>query len=163
MTQTSSGRIGAKGLVPERYEMLRLTGKREILAFDHEHGTIDVTRVHPKKGKRTGKLPLPDDTQDPLSAIYQLSMLARNGDEGMIAAAGTKRVKNYAYHVLGDEARHTPLGKLDTLHVTRAGDEGDSDVHLWLSPRHHYLPVEIRYTDEDGHDWVLKATSLKTQ
>jgi hypothetical protein len=163
MTQKSTGRIGELGLMPERYEMQRFSGKREILVFNYPTSTIKVTRIDRKKGERTSELQLMAGTQDPLSSIYQLAMIAQGGDDGLIVTAGTKRVKGYPYRILGKEVQQTRLGELNTLHVTRVDDSGSGSVHLWLSPDKHYLPVRISYTDDDGKEWVLQAINIKVE
>lgn len=160
MTQKSAGHIGERGLIPERYEMLRLSGKREILVFNYAASSIEVKRIDAKKNTRTSELSLPTGTQDPLSSLYQLAMTAQSGGEGLIVIAGTKRVKGYPYRVLGNETQDLPLGKLSTLHVTRTDDSGSGAVHLWLSPEKKFLPVKISYSDEDGREWILLATSI---
>lgn len=162
MTQKSSGRIGELGLIPERYEMLRLNGKREILVFNYPASTIEVSRIDPKKGKRTTELPLMTGTQDPLSSIYQLAMLAQTGNDGLIITAGTKRVKGYPYRIVGAEILQTAMGEMKTLHVTRADDSGNGGVHLWLSSEKHFMPVKISYFD-DGKEWILQAVEISLE
>lgn len=161
--QKSSGHIGPLGLVPERYDMQRLNGKKEILLFRHGDNVIEASRIDSKKGKRTTELPLLTGAQDPLSSIFQLAMVAREDGEGVIVAAGAKRVKGYPYRTLGAETIQTSLGQLQTLHVTRAGDSDKGAVHLWLSIEQRHLPVKITYTDDDGTEWVLEAVSLKVE
>jgi hypothetical protein len=161
LTQTSNGKIGSSGLMPEHYSMQRLSGKRETLDFDYESNLIAATRTDAKRGTRSLELPLLTGAQDPLSAIYQLAMTARDDREGLIVAAGAKRIKGYPYRVLGTERLDTPLGILDALRVTRAG-EATGGMQLWLSPKHYHLPIKIIYTDDDGTEWVLEASRIKT-
>lgn len=162
LTQVSQGKIGNIGLMPEYYEMQRLSGKKETLRFDYDGNVIEASRID-AKGKRTLELPLLSGAQDPLSAIYQLAMAAQDDGDGLIVAAGAKRIKGYTYHVLGTEKLETALGTLNALHVARAGDSGNSSMHLWLSPEHHYLPVKVTYVDEDGTEWVLETTRIRTE
>lgn len=161
MTQRSAGHIGELGLMPERYEMQRLSGKKEILIFNYEANTIEASRIDDRKGRRTTELPLPTGTQDPLSSIYQLAMAAQTSGEGLIVAAGAKRVKGYPYRSFGVEAISTPLGEIRALHVSREGESGKGAVHLWLSVNQHHLPVRIIYTDDDGAEWVLEAADIR--
>lgn len=163
MTQKSSGRISELGLIPERYEMLRLNGKQEILVFNYPASMIEVSRIDPKKGKRTSELPLMMGTQDPLSSIYQLAMLAQSGNDGLIVTAGTKRVKGYPYRIVGLESLKTALGEMKTLHVTRADDSSTGGVHLWLSREKHFMPVKISYFDDDGKEWILQAVEISLE
>ena len=163
MVQKSSGHIGPLGLVPERYDMQRLSGKKESLLFRYGDNVIEASRIDSRKGKRTAELPLLTGAQDPLSSIFQLAMLARENGEGVIVVAGAKRVKGYRYRTLGAETIQTPLGQLQTLHVTRAGDSDKGAVHLWLAIEHRHLPVRITYMDDDGMEWVLETVSIKVE
>jgi hypothetical protein len=162
MIQKSSGRIGSLGLMPDQYEMQRLSGKKETLRFDYDANTIESIRTD-KHGSRTLELPMLIGAQDPLSSIYQLAMAAQNDKDGFIVAAGTKRVKGYPYHTLGMETTYTALGETKALHVTRAGDSEKGSVHLWLAPSTYALPVKITYVDEDGSNWELEAVSITTR
>lgn len=161
LTQTSQGHIGNAGLMPEHYMMQRLSGKKETLRFDYDANIIEASRVDPNRGKKTIELPLMTGAQDPLSSIYQLAMAAQDDGEGLIVAAGAKRIKGYPYRVLGTTSLETALGNLKTLHVTRSGDTS-GNVQLWLSPEHHYLPVKVTFTDDEGTEWVLEATRIRT-
>lgn len=163
MIQKSHGRIGSLGLMPEQYEMQRLSGKKETLQFDYAANTIESTRTDSRRNTRTLELPLLTGAQDPLSSIYQLAMVAQGGRDGLIVTVGSKRVKGYPYRMLGTETLRTPLGEMETLHVVRAGDSEKSGTHLWLAPEQHSLPVKVRYVDDEGTEWVLVATSIKTR
>jgi hypothetical protein len=163
LTQQSRGRIGDLGLMPEEYEMQRFSGKRETLSFNYEANAIESSRTDAKRGTRTLELPLITGAQDPLSSIYQLAMAAQDGQDGLIVAASSKKVKGYPYRMLGAETQRTPLGEMRTLHVVRAGDTEKSATHMWLAPAQHSLPVKVTYVDEDGTEWVLEAVSIKTQ
>ncbi len=160
MVQTSRGRIGPLGLMPERYEMQRFSGKKEILRFDYIANSIESSRIDAKHGTRKMELPLLTGAQDPLSSVYQLAMAAQDDKNGFIVAASAKRVKGYPYRTLGMETLRTPLGELDALHIVRAGDSDKGGVHLWLAPAHHSLPVRVTYVDDDGAEWVLEAVSV---
>lgn len=163
LTQISQGRIGANGLMPERYETRHINGKVETLRFDYDNNQIESARTDEKRGKRTLELPLLSGIQDPLSAIYQLAMLAQSRDDGLIVAASAKRVKGYAYRILGNEKLDAAIGEITALHIARAGDSSGREVHLWLSATHHYLPVKISYVDDDGNAWILQATRIHTE
>lgn len=160
LVQKSSGRIGALGLMPERYEIQRPTGRSETLEFDYAGNVIESSRMDPRRETRTRQLPLLPGAQDPLSSIYQLAMAARDGKDGLIVAAGSKKVQGYPYRMLGTETLRTPLGEIKTLHVARMGESGKGDTQLWLAQNHYALPVKISYVDEDGMEWVLEASSI---
>lgn len=163
LIQKSRGSISSLGLMPEQYEIQRPSGKTEALRFDYGANVIESSRTDSRRGTRTLELPMLTGAQDPLSSIYQLAMAARDDKDGFIVATSTKRVKGYPYRTLGKETLHTPLGELNTLHVTRAGESDKGSVHLWLAPERYSLPVKVTYVDEDGTEWVLEAVSIKTQ
>lgn len=163
LIQKSSGRIGSLGLMPDRYEILRPSGKNETLEFHYDDNLIEASRSDAKRGTRTQQLPMLPGTQDPLSSIYQLAMAARDDKDGFIVAASTKRVKGYPYRTLNTETLRTVLSEMKTLHVTRVGESEKGSVHLWLAPERHFLPVKVSYVDEDGTEWVLEAVSIQTR
>lgn len=163
LVQKSSGRIGALGLMPEHYEIQRPTGRNESLDFDYAGNVIESTRTAPRRETRRRQLPLLPGAQDPLSSIYQLAMAARDGTDGLLVAASSKKVQGYPYRMLGTEVLHTPLGEIKTLHISRMGESGKADTQLWLAQNHHALPVKISYVDEDGMEWVLEALSIREQ
>jgi hypothetical protein len=163
MIQKSRGRISALGLMPEQYEMQRMSGKKESMRFDYEANVIESTRTDAKRGTRTLELPLLTGAQDPLSSIYQLAMSARTDNSGFIVAAGAKRVKGYPYRTLGMETLRTGFGEMKALHVARTGDTEKSSTHLWLAPDQHFLPVRVSFVEDDGTEWVLEAVSISTR
>lgn len=163
LVQKSSGRIGALGLMPEHYEIQRPTGRNESLDFDYAGNVIESSRTAPRRETRRRQLPLLTGAQDPLSSIYQLAMAARDGKDGLLVAASSKKVQGYPYRMLGTEVLRTPLGELKTLHIARMGESGKADTQLWLAQNHHALPVKISYVDEDGMEWVLEAVSIREQ
>lgn len=158
MIQKSRGRISSLGLMPEQYEMQRLSGKKETLRFNY-----DANLIESNYGKRALELPLLTGAQDPLSSIYQLAMAARGDRDGFIVAASAKRVRGYPYRTLGTETLRTALGEMKALRVTRAGESEKGSVHLWLAPERYFLPVKVNYVDEDGTEWVLEAVSIQTR
>ncbi len=160
LIQKSSGRIGSLGLMPDRYEILRPNGKNETLEFHYDDNLIEASRSDSKRGTRTQQLPMLPGTQDPLSSIYQLAMAARDGKDGIIVAASSKKVQGFPYRMLGSETLKTPMGEIKTLHVMRAGESGKGDTHLWLALEKHALPMRVRYADDDGTEWLLDAVSI---
>lgn len=158
LTQQSLGSIGQAGLQPDHYEMQRLSGKKETLDFDYP-----ANQIVGNNGKRSYELPLMTGAQDPLSSIYQLAMAAQGGNAGVIVAATSKHVRGYPYQSLGMETLDTALGTIQALHVVRGGNTGEHGMDLWLSPQHHYLPVRVRYVDDDGREWTLNAVRIDTR
>lgn len=159
MLQKSSGTIGPLGLMPEQFEMQRLSGKKETLRFDYDANTIQSIRTD-KHGERTLELPLLPGAQDPLSSIYQLAMAAQNDKDGFIVTASAKRINGYPYHTIGMETLRTAFGEIKALRVVRAGDSEKSGTQMWLAKDRFWLPVKVTYVDDDGTEWVLEAVSI---
>jgi hypothetical protein len=51
-----------------------------------------------------------------------------------------KKLREYHFKILGEEAISTPLGKLETIKLTRTNG-GRRTTILWLAKKYEYLPV----------------------
>lgn len=151
-TQTSVGRIGPQGLMPERF------GERQrddaATHFDYEGQRVRFSRNRPDA-------PLLPGTQDRLSVILQLavSMHAnpqdfQTGREWSMPVASSREVENWRWLVGELETLALPKGSVSARHLTRpAMNERDSTIELWMAPTLQHLPVRIRITQSNG-DWL---------
>jgi hypothetical protein len=56
-----------------------------------------------------------------------------------------------AHYTVGKETLDTPLGKLETIVLTkRLENEGQRDKKIWLAVDHHMLPVRIVAAEKMG-------------
>lgn len=158
-TQTSVGRIGPQGLMPERFtDVSRRT--REV--------TLDWAQRTVQREGQTVATALPDGTQDRLSAIVQLTLQVMNaptqptvGQEWAMPVMGLSALENWTFVYLGQALQDLPAGQFITWHLQRkpkADDPRGVVVDLWLAPAQYFVPVRIRYTEGNG-DYVDQQLS----
>jgi hypothetical protein len=151
-TQTSMGRIGPQGLMPERF------GERQrdeaATHFDYEGQRVRFSRNRPDA-------PLLPGTQDRLSVILQLAALMQAqpssfevGSTVSMPVASSRAVEDWRWQVGELETLVLPEGSVIARHLTRpALNERDNTVELWMAPSLQHLPARIRITQSNG-DWL---------
>jgi hypothetical protein len=151
-TQTSVGRIGPQGLMPDRF------GERQrdeaATHFDYEDQRVRFSRNRPDA-------PLLPGTQDRLSVILQLAALMQArpanfevGSEVNMPVASSRAVEDWRWQVGDQETIELPKGTWVARHLIRpAVHERDNTVELWMAPSLQHLPVRIRITQRNG-DWL---------
>lgn len=103
-------------------------------------------------------VPLQASTQDRLSVLVQLAaMLAGEpdryppGQAVVLHTANSRDADLWRFVVTNAEALDLPVGRLDTVHLTReAADPYDNRVEVWLAPTLGHLPVRILWTQANG-------------
>ena len=149
-TQTSVGKIGAKGLEPYRFGDKT---RSEVAAhFERDKGKVSFSA-------NTPDVPIQDNTQDQLSVILQLgALLGGNPDriqEGAVLpfqAVGGRSAENWTFIVGKMERLQLPGGEIMARHLWReAHAQYDVNVDLWFAPDLGYLPARIRLTQTNGN------------
>lgn len=158
-TQTSVGRIGPQGLVPERF------GERQrsetATHFDHEGQRLRFSRNRPDA-------PLLPGTQDRLSVILQLAALMQarpqdfeRGHTVGMPVASSRGVDDWRWQVGDLETVELPKGNLVARHLKRpALHDRDNTLELWMAPELQHLPARIRITHHNG-DWLDQRLVLR--
>ncbi len=149
-TQTSVGRIGPQGLLPERF------GERQrdeaATHFDYEGQRVRFSRNRPDA-------PLTPGTQDRLSVILQLAAQLQAhpleaGESIAVPVASSRAVDVWLWSVGELQTVDLPQGPVVARHLIRpALHEHDNSVELWMAPNLQHLPVRIRITQSNG-DWL---------
>lgn len=156
---TSNGRISGSGLQPLRFEGKRGDADpRQVRGeLDWQAGTLTISH----DGK-SDTLPLPPGTQDRLSVQYQFMFLAPDKLQRVdTVMTNGRKLDRYRYAVTPGVEIDTPLGRLTTLHLVKERSANESRTEIWLSPRHHYLPVKIMIEEEDGAHYEQLVTRLE--
>ena len=157
----SAGTVTPAGLRPEQFEYGRLddASKNVSAEFDWNAALLRLTF-----DGRNEAVPLPKDTQDRVSLMYQFMFLSPDklGDLAFHMTNG-KKVEPYRYQAIGDEQISTPIGRLNTLHLVKQREAGENTVEVWLAPAHHYLPVKVLIVENDGarFEQVIKRLESK--
>ena len=85
--------------------------KRDVDAtFDWEQGVIHSTF----EGERS-RIPLPRDTQDRLSLMYQFMKVTGRQGTVRVPMSNGRKVDIYTYRLVNEERLVTPAGEFDTL------------------------------------------------
>jgi hypothetical protein len=152
LTQTSSGRIGPEGLEPHEYVEQRGNRPQRVVSFDHDLGQLTAA-------DRRSTVALPQGTQDRLSVIYQLGLLARAtperfapGSVHAVPVASLKRISSEYFSVVGEETLQSADGPVRALHLSRPSPTGSDDprIDVWLGYDLDMLPVRVRFEDSGG-------------
>ncbi len=151
LTQSSAGRVGANGLVPERYAERRGSRAAREVSIDYPSRQVAFTGKPP--------VALREGTQDRLSALVQLGLIARAAPERFapgatieIVEASGSGVESVNYRSIGASVLETDDGSIRALHIERLQPRGagQSRVEVWLGYDRSLIPVRIRLTDAGG-------------
>lgn len=149
--QASRGEVATEGLRPLEFRHERVGGL-DTAAFDW--GRRVVAYAGREDGVAVG-------AQDMLSMYYQLVLLApREGIVELPIATGRK-LENYRFEVLGEEAVALRSGERRATHLrTRSGND---TIELWIAADVRGLPLKIRFTDRKGEIFDQLADEIDIQ
>jgi hypothetical protein len=151
---SSEGDILAEGLFPRLFERVirkpLSKDERTVMRMDADEVTMPDGKI----------IPRPDDAQDAVSFLIQLSysfMLDPStlvpGRSFKMQLMTPKRVAEVAFDVVGEELLDTPLGRIQTLRVkprSTQSNAGDLVADVWFAPELMYLPVRITLALKNG-------------
>jgi hypothetical protein len=145
--QTSSGRLNATGLLPERFA--DKARSERAAHFEHEQQRIRFSSNAPDAALLPG-------AQDRLSVFLQLAarLSATPVTAGQVIelqVAGTGGADLWRFQVGEEDTLSLPVGELRARRLLReAPGPNDSQVELWLAPSMDHLPVRIRIAQSNG-------------
>lgn len=147
--QTSAGRVGPTGLLPERFA--DKARSERAAHFDHAGQRIRFSANTPDAELLPG-------AQDRLSVFLQLAARLNAAPEPVQAGqvielqvAGTTDAEPWRFRVGEEETLNLPAGAQRTRQLVReARQPRDSQVELWLAPGLQHLPVRIRIVQHNG-------------
>lgn len=148
VTFRSEGAVGPGGLKPARFSQRQLKeSKRDVEAtFDWTRGVLVSTF-----GGKVREVPLPPDTQDRLSLMYQFMNLSPGAAPMTIAMSNGRKVEQYHYRFVAEERTTTPAGEFATLHYARVNDDPkESRADVWLARDRFNFPVRVVFDDPRG-------------
>ncbi|OWW20717.1 DUF3108 domain-containing protein [Noviherbaspirillum denitrificans] len=162
----SEGEVDAYGLAPSSFTEKRFRKEAATTTFDRAAGTIRFANAEQTTPIRGGE-------QDRNSVIWELVSVARGaqakfkpGTSWEFVVAGVRDAEPWTFKVVAQEKLRTPLGEVNSLHVTRApmADSNDHHIEIWLAPSMEWYPVRVRYSEDDGDyiEQTLRAISRKT-
>jgi hypothetical protein len=141
VVRDSEGTVTPKGVLrPARFSDQHGKKLPKVAIFDWDKKSLTLQH----KGKEERRQ-LPADAQDKLSVLYSFMFTPVHGKVIQLHETDGKRVEAVHYAV-GRETLDTPMGKLETVVLTKQpdkNDEGSRDKKIWLAVDHHMLPVRI--------------------
>lgn len=157
LIQRSEGRVTERGLQPQEFlYQYGKSGKKQHALFDWDNLKLNL-----QTNKGTQNSPLPKDTQDLVSFMYQF-MFVPPLQEMQLNITNGKRLKAYVYSFVGEVELSTKLGVIRAMHLENINDDGDEKNEIWLAVDYRFLPVKIRKTEKDGSVIEQVMTNINT-
>ena len=144
ITQQSIGTVTPAGLEPLSFSIRRGEKEPDTAEFQHASRQVKLTR-----GSESKLQPMPPGLQDTQSFLFQLAYeapkLKAPEDRLTILVTNARGVNRYTFKKVGEVTLETRLGPMETLHLVRETTEPRDSYEVWLSPKHHYLPVKLKF------------------
>lgn len=145
---SSNGLIDAHGLKPLYFSDIREGegGKNRSAEFDWNARQLTLIQQ-----EQRSVMPLPDGTQDRLSAMYQFLFLslAKSGLLDFYMTNGGK-LDIYNYRITTGQSVTVPLGTYKALYVASVPEAKSNRTEIWLATEHANFPFKMVITDPDG-------------
>lgn len=147
LTQTSRGILTRAGdLLPERYTEEKTD----------EHGTQEFSSdfnwtTHRATFSNGTSEALPENSQDFLSFLYQLSQTFLDKGAVPVEISNGKKLERYQLEVKGEEDIVTPMGKQPAIHLSKLHAPGEEGLDIWLALKYRLLPIKFRQIGRDGN------------
>ena len=142
--QTSRGELTHNGIRPTFFSMQRGDAPADTAEFMRDKRTLKII-----KHGETHLFPLPPRLQDTQSFLFQLAQEARqlrtSEDRIKVALTNARKLYRYEFRALGEETLQTRMGSLTVLHLKSDAADPEDVYDVWLSPKHFYLPVKIKF------------------
>lgn len=149
VVRDSQGTITAQGaLRPGRFSDQHGKKIPKVAIFDWDKKLLTLQH---KRGEEQKALPA--DVQDKLSLPYSFMFSPASAVSGKVIDLHETDGKHLelAHYTVGKETLDTPMGKLETIVLTKQLEsEGQRDKKIWLAVDHHMLPVRIVAAEKMG-------------
>jgi hypothetical protein len=143
---SSHGKIGDYGLQPDTFEEEDIdeSGKQSMQAiFDWAEKKLRFS-----DGNETA---LPENAQDVLSFMYQLSQIALTGEYFPMPISDGSQLQQVQIEIGIKEDLSTPMGKIRALHLRKIHSDREAYFEIWLGLEYRLLPVKFRQVDSSGN------------
>lgn len=156
----SSGLVGAHGLKPLNFSDMREGDEKRNRSAEFNWNKMQLTLIGHNQRR---VMPLPDDTQDRLSAMYQFLFLSlENTDTLSFHMTNGDKLDIYNYTVAHDQHLAIPLGTFSALYIASVPEKGSNRTEIWLAGEHTDFPYKIVITDPDGDQLAQVLTKIVT-
>jgi hypothetical protein len=152
LSERSEGSVDRRQLQPASFYSKRFRKEAATVNFDRLAGSI----IFPGD---TAPLKLEGNEQDRISVLWQLVSMVRAtpsrfnaGSPWKFFVIGHRGGEAWTFTVSEKERLRTSLGEVDSLHLVHLPPEHSKapKVDIWLAPAMDWLPVRIRFSEENG-------------
>lgn len=157
---TSHGKITAQGLVPLAYALTREvdTQKNASAKFNWEKAVLTHNDY-----KGLQDLPLLKGTQDRLSVLYHLPLLANNATDFKFNISDGNNVEPYTFKLAVEEQNlQFPLGNFKAKYISSTPVAEEIKYEIWMATERDNFPFKIIATDSKGGKLTQVLTSHST-
>lgn len=155
----SEGDITSQGLHPKSYAYKRSqeTLKNTAADFDWSQSTLMLSDRYGQRFE-----PLPGDTQDRLSALYQFRYepLLRDRKELIMHITNGSKIDTRHYLIHTKQMLTVPMGTLETLYLHTPPESTAWKTEIWLSVENGNFPCKIIVTEDSGDQLTQVLTAL---
>jgi hypothetical protein len=155
---SSSGVVGPNGLQPLRFSDQRERDESRDRIAEFDWNARQLTLIDHEK---RSVFPLPDGTQDRLSAMYQFMFLSlAKTDTLNFHMTNGNKIDVYNYRITPDQSVTVPLGTFKGLYVASVPEADASRTEIWLVEEHANFPYKMVVTDRDGDKFSQVLTKF---
>ena len=155
----SNGLISANGLRPLRFSDQRENDESRNRSAEFDWNAGKLTLINHKE---RNVFPLPEGTQDRLSAMYQFMFLSlAKIDTLSFHMTNGNKLDVYNYRVTPDQNVTVPLGKFKGLYVASVPEADASRTEIWLVETPVSFPYKMVITDKDGEKFSQELTKFE--
>lgn len=155
----SKGKVTPQGLVPLSYSLTRKadTHKNASAKFNWDKSTLTHTDY-----KGVLDLPLAKGTQDRLSVLYHLPLLAQSENpEFKFSIADGNNVEDYNFTLAPEQQKvRVQMGEFKTRLISSLPNGEAIKYDIWLATEHDFIPCKIIVTDAKGGELTQVLTQL---
>jgi len=156
LEQRSEGRVGARGLIPDRFTADQKGKAFQDARFDWKAGRVFINRGD---SKREADIKAGD--QDVLSIMHQLGRMSLDGIDQKVTLVNNKAASRSVIEDKGVEMLELPIGQVKTRHLGVKSLNNEVSLDLWLAVDQHMLPVRVLLTDRKGEVLDQQAESIR--
>lgn len=155
---SSSGLTGAHGLKPLNFSDFREGYEAKNRSAEFNWNTMQLTMIEHNQRR---VVPLPDDTQDRISAMYQFMFLSLAKTDTLdFHMTNGGKLDIYNYRITHDRSVTVPLGTYKALYVASVPEAGVNRTEIWLATEHFNFPYKMVITDPDGGQLSQELTKF---
>ncbi|WP_298595604.1 DUF3108 domain-containing protein [Zoogloea sp.] len=155
MIQRSEGRLGPRGLQPDKFTVERDGQLKERADFDWSSAKVVLIA-----GERRREFSIAEGDQDVLSLMHHLALQPEGPLRAELLVVTGKSAVRSVIENLGLEELDVPAGKVSAYHLGSTGHRGELKIDIWLARDYANLPVRLKITDKNGDVLDQVATGV---